>query len=170
MESNKSGETEFRYRRKPAFISFLLTYILCFGIAFILIDRSPSISKGITAHILESQAVSPSHFLNDLPYGIIFSLPFLICGIYRVLWNVMSCYEFSASHIRLLTGSLIRRERFFQVHEFFDISFKQNLLETPFGVGSLTLTSIKSGKRMTIKGVYRVTSVAEALRSGLGAV
>ncbi len=107
------------------------------------------------------------NFIMELPYGFIFAVPFLASGIFRVLWNVMSLYEFNSSEIRLLTGSFIRKERFFVISDFFEISFRQNLLETPFRTGSLSLISMKSGKRLIIKGVYDIRSVVESLRPGL---
>jgi hypothetical protein len=162
-------ETEFHYRRKPAFISFLPVYIVCFGIAIFLIKNSPLVSAIITERVIGQLALPPSHFLWNLPYGTVLSSPFLLCGMNRLLWNVMSCYEFSETGIRLLTGSLSRRERFFSVSDFFEVSFSQNLIETPFGAGSIHLRSIKTGKRMSIKGVYCVKKVVEVIRSGQGA-
>lgn len=160
---------DFNYKRKPAFISFLLVYLFCFGISFLLIDNSPAISKVISGQIIVRFNIPLPDFLWNLPYGIILSLPFLIYGIRKVLWNLMSIYEFNSSEIRLLTGSLSRKEHFFHISDFFEVSFKQNLIETPFGVGCLILTSMKGGRRLIIKGVYNVKSVVEVLRSGLGA-
>jgi hypothetical protein len=160
---------DFNYKRKPAFISFLLVYLFCFGISFLLIKNSPAISKVISGQIIVRFNIPLPDFLWNLPYGIILSLPFLIYGIRKVLWNLMSIYEFNSSEIRLLTGSLSRKEHFFHISDFFEVSFKQNLIETPFGVGCLILTSMKGGRRLIIKGVYNVKSVVEVLRSGLGA-
>jgi hypothetical protein len=161
--------TEFQYRRKPAFISFLPVYVLCFGIAYFLIKHSPSISGEVNRLLFSGPKMPVPDSLKNLPYGIIFSIPLLVYGIRKVLWNLMSLYEFSSSEIHLLTGSLTRKERFFTVPDFVQISFRQNLFEAIFGVGSLVLTRIKTGKRLTIKGVYRVKTVVDALRSGLGA-
>ena len=160
---------EFNYKRKPAFISFLLVYLFCFGISFLLIDNSHAISKEITGQIVARFEVPASNLLWKLPYGIIISVPFLIYGIHKLLWNIMSLYEINSSEIRLLTGSLSRKEHFYVVSEFFELSFKQNLIEAPFRVGTLILTSMKTGKRLIIKGVYNVKYVVEVLRSGLGA-
>jgi hypothetical protein len=161
-------ETAFHYRKKPAFISFLLLYILCFGISYLLIDNSSIISEGIKRQIMRLFTIQLPAYLRNIPYGVILSVPFLIGGVRKLLWNVMSSYELSATEIRLITGSLSRKERFFPVTDFFQISFRQNVIEAPFGAGSLILTSLKTGKRLTIQGVYRVKHVAEALRSGLG--
>lgn len=160
---------ELNYRRKPAFISFLHAYLICFGVSFLLIDKSPAISGEITGQIIARLNIPMSNILLELPYGTIISVPFLICGIRKILWNLMSLYEINPSEIRLMTGSLSRKERFYVISEFFELSFKQNLLETPFGVGSISLRSIKSGRWLIIKGVYNVKNVVEILRSGLGA-
>jgi hypothetical protein len=66
-----------------------------------------------------------------------------------------------------LTGSLSRKEHFFLISDFYNISFTQNLIETPFGIGSIILNA-STGERLIIKGVYNVKSVVEALRPGLG--
>ncbi len=161
------GKTDFNYKEKPAFISFLLIYFFCFGISVWLIDSSPAISQEITGRIIAQLDIPRSNPLWDIPYGIIFSLPFLIYGICKAIWNIMSGYEITSSEIRLLTGSLSRKERFFHVSEFYQVSFKQNLIETPFRVGCLIL-SARAGGQLIIKGVYNVRSVVEALRPGLG--
>ncbi len=166
--NEQKEDAEFHYRRKPAFVSFLHVYVFCALGAYILIQYSPDVSTEINRHILDRLNIQFPPSLRDIPYGIICSLPFILYGVHRFLWNVMSLYEFSPSEIRLLTGSLSRRERFFTVSEFFQISFRQSLIETPFGVGTLTLGSMKKGKRLTIRGVLRVKTVAEVLRSGLG--
>ncbi len=162
------GKPEFNYRRKPAFISFLLVYLSCFGIAYLLLDNSPLISKEINRLIIAKLHMSYSSTLLNLPYGILFSIPFLIYGIYKILWNIMSSYEINSSEIRMITGSLTRNERFYPIMEFYEISFRQNLIEIPFSVGSLILRRIRGGNDLIIKGVYSARNVAEVLRSGLG--
>jgi hypothetical protein len=124
----------------------------------------------VNTHALDRLNIPVPELLRDVPYGLIFSLPFLLYGVQKLLWNIMSLYDFTTSELRLLTGSLSRRERFYYVAEFFHISFKQNLIEMPLGVGTLILTSMKGRKRLRIKGVYRIRTVVEALRSGLGAL
>lgn len=158
---------DFNYRRKPAFISFLLVYFFCFAIAYLLIDNSSAISKEITALVNARLDMQRFNLLINLPYGIIFSLPFLIYGIRKLLWNLMSVYEINSSEIRLLTGSLIRTEQFFHISDFYGISFKQNLIETPLGIGCLIL-DLRHKSRLIIRGVYNVKYVAEVLRSGIG--
>ncbi len=162
------GKSEFNYRRKPAFISFLLVYLSCFGVAYLLLDNSPLISKEINRLIIPKLHMPYSSTLLNLPYGILFSIPFLIYGIYKILWNIMSSYEINSSEIRLITGSLTRNERFYPIMEFYEISFRQNLIEIPFSVGSLILRRIRGGNDLIIKGVYSARNVAEVLRSGLG--
>ncbi len=162
-------KSDFYYRRKPAFLSFIIVYAFCFGVSLLLIKNTSSVSDVVTSQIITRLKIPQAIPLRGLPYGIIFSVPFLVYGIRRLLWNVMSLYEFSASEIRLITGSLIRKERFFNVHEFFQISFRQNLIEAPFGIGSITLVSLKTGKRLVVMGVYDVKHVVETFRSGMGA-
>ncbi|UCF87406.1 MAG: PH domain-containing protein [Nitrospiraceae bacterium] len=161
-------ETAFHYRKKPAFISFLLLYILCFGISYFLIDNSSIISEEIKRQVMRLFNTQLPAYLRNIPYGVIISVPFLIWGVRKLLWNVMSSYELTETEIRLITGSLSRKEQFYPVTDFFQISFRQNLIEAPFGAGTLILTRLKTGKRLAIRGVYRVKHVAEVLRSGLG--
>ncbi len=155
--------SDFYYKQKPAFISFLLIYFFCFGISLWLIDSSPAISKEISRQFIAKLGIPRSNPLWDLPYGIIFSLPLLIYGIRTLLWNLMSSYELNSSEIRLLIGHLIRNERFFLISSFNEISFKQNLIEAPFHVGSLVLKA-KGRSQLIIKGVYNVRYVVECLR------
>ncbi len=160
------GKSDFNYKHKPAFISFLLTYLLCFGISFLLIYNSLLISKEIISQIIAKLGIPRSNHFWNLPYGIIFSFPFLIYGIRKLLWNIMSIYEISSSEFRLLIGSISRKEHFFLASDFDTISLKQNLIETPFGVGSLILDSKERG-RLIIRGVYNVRSVIEVIRHNL---
>lgn len=160
-------QPEFIYKRKPAFISFLLVYLFCFGIAYVLIHGSQAVSGVVTEQVLERLGKQRSLQLRGLPYGIILSVPLIFYGIRRLLWNIMSSYELNSTEIRLLTGSLIRKERFFEISEFYDISFRQNLLETPFGIGCIILAPRAKGRKLRIKGVFEVRSVVKALRSGL---
>ncbi|MEE8329723.1 MAG: hypothetical protein V3R54_07330 [Thermodesulfovibrionia bacterium] len=162
------GKPEFNYRRKPAFISFLLVYLSCFGVAYLLIDNSPLISKEINRLMISRLHIPYSNTLWNLPYGIFLSIPFLIYSIYKILWNIMSSYEINSSEIRMITGSLTRKERFYPIIEFYEISFRQNLIEIPFSVGSLILRRIRGGNDLIIKGVYNARNVAEVLRSGMG--
>jgi hypothetical protein len=158
--------SELSYRRKPAFISFLITYLFCFGIAFLLIAFSSTTSREFVRLIIPRLELSPSNLLWKLPYGIVFSLPFLIYGLRTLLWNLMSSYEINSSRVSLLTGSLVRRERFFSISDFCDVSFKQNLVEAPLAIGKVTLTA-KDGGKLLIRGVHDVKSVVEALRTGI---
>ncbi len=159
-------ESDFKYKQKPAYISFLIMYLLCFGISFLLIYNDPLISKKIISQIIAKLGIPRSSFFWNLPYGIIFSLPFLFYGFRRLLWNIMSIYEISSSEFRLLIGSISRKEHFFLASDFDTISLKQNLIETPFGVGSLILDSKEKG-RLIIKGVYNIRTVIEVIRPNL---
>ena len=47
--------------------------------------------------------------------------------------------------------------------DFYEVSFKQNLIETPFRVGTLILNRRRGGQ-LIIKGVHNIRSVAESLR------
>lgn len=158
-------KAEDLYNRKPAFISFLLVYLFCFGIAFFLIKNSPAISKQIAGELMQ---LGIPHFkkFQDLPYGTIASFPFLIYGVYRLLWNVMTSYIITSSQITLLAGSLNRREQIFHISNLHEITFRQSLLETPFGIGSLVLK--KGNAELIIKGIYNVKYVAESIRGKLG--
>jgi hypothetical protein len=156
----KSG---FYYKRKPAIISFLLIYIICFGISYWLINNSPAISKEINRYVITRLPIPHSNLLSNLPYGKIFSLFFLLYGIRTLIWNLMSSYEISSSEIRMLTGHLSRQELLFPLLDFYEVSFKQNLIETPFRVGTLMLNRRRGGQ-LIIKGVYNIRSVAESLR------
>jgi hypothetical protein len=155
--------SEFSYIRKPAFMSFLTTYLFCFGIAFLLIAFSPTISRQFVRLIGAELSLPASNPLGELPYGIIFSFPFLIYGLRTLLWNLMSSYEINSSRISLLTGSLVRKERFFSVSDFCDVSFWQNLFEAPLSIGKVTLAK-RDGDRLLIRGVHNIKSVVEALR------
>jgi hypothetical protein len=156
-------KAEFYYKRKPAIISFLLIYIICFGISCWLINNSPAISKEINRYVIGRIPAPYSNHLSNLPYGKLFSLFFLYYGIRTLLWNLMSSYEMNSFEIRMLTGHLSRKEQFFPLSDFYEISLKQNLIETPFRVGSLILGRRRGGQ-LTIKGVHSVRSVAESLR------
>ena len=162
----KMEKTDFRYNRKPAFASFLVTYLVCFGIAFLLIWYSPTVSSKIIDHIGAPLGIAGLGFLSKLPYGILLSLPFIIYGLRLILWNLMSRYEITESEIRFLSGSLVRKERLFPVSGFCEVSFKQNLLEALFGIGHMVLGG-DDGDKLVIKGVYGVKSVVEALRAAM---
>ncbi len=154
--------SDFHYSGKPAFISFLVVYLVCFGSFMLLIRYSPEISKGIASQIVKL-GISHLNKLQNLPYGTILSLPFLIYGIRSLLWNVMTSYDITSSQIRLLAGSLIRSEKVFPLSNLHDISFKQSLIEAPFGVGSLVLQ--KGSAKLSIKGIYNVRYVVDSIRA-----
>jgi uncharacterized membrane protein YdbT with pleckstrin-like domain len=158
-------KSDFYYKRKQAFISFLSVYLLCIAISFLLIENSPAISREVIKRIMKLGILHSNTFQN-LPYGIISSLPFVIYGIRTLLWNMMTSYEITSSEIRLLAGSLTRKERYVLISNFYEISFKQSLIEAPFRVGTLILK--KEGAELVIKGVYDVKYVVESLRGKMG--
>ena len=154
-------KSDFRYSRKPAFISFLIIYLCCFGISLLLIENSTEISREIARQVMKL-GILHSDRLQKLPYGIILSVPFLIYGIRVLLWNVMSSYEITSSEIRLFAGSLSRNEQIFPISDLHDITFKQSLIEAPFGIGSLVLQ--RGNAKLTIKGIYDVRYVVDSIR------
>jgi uncharacterized membrane protein YdbT with pleckstrin-like domain len=154
---------EYCYRRKPAFASFLPLYGFCFGLAFLFILYSPIISIVFIKYLLAFWKLDSSHWLHKVPYGIVLSLPFIVFGAHKILWNLMSSYEIGRQGIRLLTGSLIRKERFFSSSDLHEISFSQNVIEAPFGIGMLVIKG-NGGTNLNLKGVYGVKSAAEFLR------
>jgi membrane protein YdbS with pleckstrin-like domain len=159
-------KTDFNSSQKPAFISFLLRFILCLGIGFLLIGYSPVVSPTIAHQLRTYLPVEGLDSLVAFPFGIALSLPFLLYALHSILWNLMSRYEINPSGIRLLRGTLVRKERFFPISDFCKVSFKQNLLEAPLGNGQMILTR-DSGSRLVIKGVRNAESVAEALRAAM---
>lgn len=156
-------ENDYSYRRKPAFASFLPLYGFCFGLAFLLVLYSPIISMVFIKHVLAFWKLDPSHWLHKVPYGIVLSLPFIVFSAHKILWNLMSIYEIDRQGIRLLTGSLIRKERFFPSSDLHEISFNQNVIEAPFGIGMLIIKG-NGGINLSLKGVYDVKSAAGFLR------
>jgi hypothetical protein len=156
-------KAEFYYKSKPAIISFLLVYVICFGISYWLINNSQAISKEFNRYVIARLSIPHSNLLTNLPYGKIFALFFILYGIRTLLWNLMSSYEMSSSEIRMLTGHLSREELLFPLLDFYEVSFRQNLIETPFRVGTLALNKRRGGQ-LIIKGVYNIRSVAESLR------
>ncbi len=159
-------KSDFYYKRKPAFISFLLVYLFCFGISLLLKENSPAISREITRWVMKLD-IPYLHKFQNLPYGTILSFPFLIYGIRMLLWNVMTSYEITSSQIRLLAGSLSRKERIFLVSSFHEITFKQSLIEAPFRAGSLVFK--RGNAELTIKGIYDVGYVVESIRGKVDA-
>lgn len=154
-------KSDFFYKRKPAFISFLIVYVCCFGISLLLKENSPAISRVISRWVMKSD-IPYLHQIQNLPYGTILSFPFLIYGIRMLLWNVMTSYEITSSQIRLLAGSLSRKERIFLISSFNEVTFKQTLIEAPFRVGSLVLK--KGDAELTVKGIHDIGFVVESIR------
>lgn len=154
-------KADFYYRHKPSPVSFLFIYCICFGLSYWLIKNSPVISNKIV-DIIMLLNIPRINFLHNLPYGKILSVPFLIYGIRILLWNVMSYYEIDSTRIRLLTGHLTRKEEFVLVSDIHEVSFKQNMIEAPFRIGSLLLKT-RMGE-FDIRGVYHIKQVVENLR------
>ena len=157
--------SDFYYRRKPAFISFLLVYLLCFGVSFLLIKHSAELSREIVRLIVKVRILRPYLHTFDiyrLPYGIIIAFPLLVYGSGKLLWNLMTTYEITSSRIRLLAGTLSRKEQIFPFSGIHEFSFTQTLPEVPFGIGSLLLD--RGGQKVEIKGVYGVKRVVDTIR------
>jgi hypothetical protein len=74
----------------------------------------------------------------------------------------MTTYEIDLSEIRLLAGSLSRKEHLYLIPSYSEISYKQNIIEAPFRVGSLIF--YKGRSSLVIKGIHDVKFVAECLR------
>jgi len=136
---------------------------MCFAISYWLIDNSPAISKEINKYVITRLPIPHLNPIMNLPFGKIFSLFFIFYGIRTLLWNLMSSYEITSFEFRMLTGHLSRKEQVFPVSDFYEVSFKQSLIETPFRVGSLILSRRRGGE-LIVKGVYNIRSVAESLR------
>jgi uncharacterized membrane protein YdbT with pleckstrin-like domain len=160
-KDSRLEKADFYYKHKPSPVSFLFIYALCFGLSYWLIKNSPVISTKIVDLIMLLN-IPRINFLHDLPYGKILSIPFFIYGVRVLLWNFMSYYEIDTTRIRLLTGHLIRKEQFVLVSDIHEISFKQNLIEAPFRIGSLLLKT-RTGE-FDIRGVYHIKQVVENLR------
>jgi len=158
-------KAEFLYRRKPAFISFSLVYMVCTLVSLLLVAYSQTISLSVSVEVLQKLDVPKQSLLWNFPFGVLFSIPFIYLGIRRFLWNLMSFYEIDSKEIRLIVGSLSRKEHHVALSNLYDVTFKQNLVEAPFQVGSLILTSLKSGRQMIINGVYDVKQVVDVLRA-----
>ena len=156
---------EVIYKRKPSFISFSLVYFAYGFIALLLIVNSQAISLGISTGLLSQLDIPRTSLVWNVPFGILLAIPFIVIGIRRLLWNIMSIYEIDSKEIRLIVGSLSRKEYHFALSDVYDVSFKQNLVEAPFRVGSLILTNLKSGRQMILKGVHNVKQVVEVLRT-----
>ena len=154
------------YKQMPAFVSFLPGYVFCIGITFCLLHFSFSVDNFVF-RILARTGISQVPALQKLPYSVIFSLPFAVYAARTMLWNFMTRYEFSMSGVRLLAGSLKRREIFYpsSVFKFKEISFEQNLLEAPFDIGTLILKPEKGGNNIIVKGVRKIRMVMKMLRS-----
>jgi hypothetical protein len=129
--------------------------------SILLIKYSPVISQEVTSQIMKIDILR-SNIIQTLPFGIIFSIPFIIYGTRTLLWNLMTTYEIDLSQLRLLSGSLSRKEHVYLIASYNEISYKQNIIEAPFRIGSLIL--YMSHEPIIIKGVYDVQVVIESLR------
>ena len=157
------------HKQMPALVSFLPVYVLCIGITFALLRFSSSVDSFIFQS-LGRTGISQLTTVPRFPISAIICLPFALYAARTILWNLMSRYEISMSGIRLLAGSLTRREVFYpsSVFRFKEIFFKQNVLEAPFGVGTLILRPERGGSNIVVKGVKKIKSVVKVLRSGNG--
>ena len=154
------------YKQMPAFVSFLPGFLLCIGITFCLLHFSSSIDN-LVFRSLARTGIPQVSALQKLPYSVILSFPFALYAARTIVWNFMSRYEFSMSGVRLLTGSLKRKEIFYpsSVFKFKEVSFEQNLLEAPFNIGTLILKPERGGNNIIVKGVRKIRLVIKMLRS-----
>ena len=153
------------YRRKPAFVSFLPAYVLCFLVSFLFVYFSADLSRLIIDRVLSLiKAASPPRFLLTMNYGLVLAVPFFLFLTRKALWNIMSCYELDTEGVHLLTGTLTRKEYHLAFSEFEDISFKQNIMEAPFKVGTLILKSGRWGE-LGLKGIYNVKDLVDLMRA-----
>ena len=154
------------HKQMPAFVSFLPGYLFCIGITFCLLHFSSSVDD-LVFRSLARKGIPQVPALQELPYSVILSLPFALYAARTMVWNFMSRYEFSMSGVRLLTGSLKRKEVFYpsSVFKFKEVSFEQNLLEAPFDIGTLILKPEKGGNNIIVKGVRKIGLVIKMLRS-----
>lgn len=161
LKVSRVEETDFYYKHKPSFVSFLFVYLLCSGVSLWLISNSPMVSKKIV-DLIKLLNIPHLNFLYTLPFGKLLSVPFVIYGVRVLMWNLMSYYEIDLTRIRLIAGHLIRKEQFILVSDIHEISFRQNLIEAPFHIGSLLLKT-RNGE-FVIRGIYNVKQVVETLR------
>ena len=152
------------YRRKPAFISFLPTYLFCFVMSFLLVYFSSDLSRWINDQLFSLLRPTPDPLiLRRMNYGMILAVPFVLFGMRRALWNSMSRYEVNTDGIHLLTGTLARKEYHLGFRDFEDVTFKQNIMEAPFKVGTLILKSGNLGEGR-LKGFYNVKNLVDVIR------
>jgi hypothetical protein len=157
------------HKQMPAFISFLPVYVFCIGSTYCLLRFSSFIDNFIFQNLARA-GISQLTALQRIPFSAILSLPFALYAARTLLWNLMSRYEIGISGVRLLTGSLTRKEIFYpaSILKFEEISFEQNLLEAPFDIGTLVLKPEKGGNNIFVKGVTKIKLVVKALRSENG--
>ena len=161
------ADTDLSYKKKPAFISFLPLYLACSGISYLLIHHSPAVSSEVIGLVVKLRTVHPylhSLRLPPLPYGIVLAFPFLVYAAAKLLWNLMTTYEITSSHIRVIAGTFTRKEQLFPLSEIHTVTFRQDLFEVPFGVGTLV---IDRGGGQAIKGIYHVKRVVDRIREDL---
>lgn len=154
-------KADYYYKHKPSFVSFLFIYFVCSGVSLWLISNSPMVSKKIV-DLVRPLNIPYIGLIYNLPLGKLLSIPFIIYGVRVLIWNLMSYYEIDPTRIRLITGHLIRKEQFILVSDINEISFRQNLIEAPFRIGSLLLKT-RNGE-FVIRGIYNVKQVVETLR------
>jgi pSer/pThr/pTyr-binding forkhead associated (FHA) protein len=158
-----ANRPSFSYKRKLALISFLPTYFFLFVVAFLLVYYSPHLSGLINIQILSLLRISPAHFLVNLPYGLILAVPFFFFGMLAIFRNLMSSYELDRDGLRLIKGAFAIKEYYLAFQDLDDISFKQNLFELPFRLGTLILKSGRGGE-LRVKGIHNVKRVVERMR------
>jgi len=151
------------YRRKPAFVSFLPDYFFFFLVTFLLVHFSPNLSRWINGPIFSFLSTAPPRILLEMNYGMVLAAPFALLGIRKVLWNAMSLYDVDTDEVHVLTGTLARKEYRLSLKEFDEVSFRQNLMEVPFKVGTLILKSGRRGE-YGLRGIHNVRNLVDLMR------
>ncbi len=166
MEQKEDDTTTYpdiSYKRKPAFISFLPTYFFCYLASFVLVYSSSDLTRWMNDQVFSLLMSTPPNILLGMGYGMMLSIPFVLFGLRKALWNLMTCYEIDADGVHLFTGILTRKDFHLTFHEFDEVSFNQSLLEAPFKVGTLVLKSRKLGE-CGMRGVHDVKNLVDQIR------
>jgi hypothetical protein len=154
---------DLSYRRKPAFVTFLPDYFFWFLVSFLLVHFSPPLSRLINDQIFSLLKTTPHRILLQIGYGMVLAVPFVLFGIRKLMWNAMSRYEVDTDGVRVLTGTLARKEYYLSLQQFDDVSFKQNIIEVPFKVGTLILKSGAWGE-VGLRGIHDVKNLVDLIR------
>lgn len=161
MEADK----EFLYCRRPALISLTPALALCAVAALLLYSNDPLITDAVKNKVLAPTSMPTDNVTWRLPYGPLLALPVFAYFLNLTLWGLLSYYEITPHNIRLVSGSVVRRESYYSLDEFDDVGFSQSIVEVPFGIGQLVLHS--SHRQLKLQGIHNVKSVVDTLRHHL---